>query len=832
MASISQIVTENFLSFAGEKMVYSEGISRLEYAQRFGELYGREPTWQNFSYGKVHNLSEIVEFLVMLTKGAITKDQESNPGEHLLLKNRPLCEWKAVEWKGFRSRLNTIQMSLLRCDASASIDDIYRGDSENSAIDESRSQNKWFTTRLIRVLDLLTLHETLAPFRQVLENMSTVSGDEALLPMSLPKELAEQFIETIDIIDGGSEEQTRLLQKAFCSLLKNERTNTFHSPATMRRIFDDPTRNYSFTRLFNRVDKLIRQWVSIVFKEPIAIDTDVSNAARAPNSTGAVESENEGAQARALKRLQRSRARLKDRVTDPLAEAVFVANRARGNRKRKQRNHIPYDDDDDDDEDDEILEDTDEMYKKYFGERTWNGISELRASMAQHSQNIETVRSSLHRSIGPSSDMLQPVVTVKSISREHQSILLAKGWKLGRWEEVGIQHNEIHPDPVMLRDNVHHQHQHQPQVGAHNHHNATPKKTRLHRNVTPKKKGSSPFSRTMSVPNLSRISEIDNKPMVDDPPLRENMEESMTFLKKLFSHQQEGGITFPTTLLSPPDSRILINQRLSPDDKKDTSPYGSSMDYSPGRRHKSESNELRSSEVVVQTPSVQNYDEKSLYLDELEETHQLCLHNAEISKNCNEAEKENIWNLLAETALALTEMNEDGKDFNGWGGKGGGALGIDMINNFFDYYEALGDVQMLATMFCVLKGRKTNDQSIKRPCLLPHSREKIYDTYIIRYGELLYSWGLLNTRAELNKHLRRKYEQTDFQIQSTEDMKEERFDLGVAMSCPDVTMKSIQGRTIATAVEILHSDALFVTLQYAVFSPSAKCVNTVGIFAI
>jgi len=337
-------------------MVYSEGISRPEYAQRFGELYGREPTWQNFSYGKVHNLSEIVEFLVMLTKGAITKDQESNPGEHLLLKNRPLCEWKAVEWKGFRSRLNTIQMSLLRCDASASIDDIYRGDSENSAIDESRSQNKWFTTRLIRVLDLLTLHETLAPFRQVLENMSTVSGDEALLPMSLPKELAEQFIETIDIIDGGSEEQTRLLQKAFCSLLKNERTNTFHSPATMRRIFDDPTRNYSFTRLFNRVDKLIRQWVSIVFKEPIAIDTDVSNAARAPNSTGAVESENEGAQARALKRLQRSRARLKDRVTDPLAEAVFVANRARGNRKRKQRNHIPYDDDDDDDEDEEEQE--------------------------------------------------------------------------------------------------------------------------------------------------------------------------------------------------------------------------------------------------------------------------------------------------------------------------------------------------------------------------------------------------------------------------------------------------------------------------------------------
>ena len=201
-------------------------------------------------------------------------------------------------------------------------------------------------------------------------------------------------------------------------------------------------------------------------------------------------------------------------------------------------------DEDEDEEDDEIMEDTDEMYKKYFGGRSWNGFSELRASMA-HGQNIETVRSSLHRSIGPSSDMLQPVVTVKSISCENQSILLAKGWKLGRWEEVEI-HNEIHPDPI-LQDIVHRQ----PQV-VHNH-NLTPKKMRFHRNFTPKK-GSSPFSRTMSVPDLSRISEID-KPM-DDPPFRENMEESMTFLKKLFSHQQEGGITFPTTLLSPPDSRI------------------------------------------------------------------------------------------------------------------------------------------------------------------------------------------------------------------------------------------------------------------------------------
>ena len=148
------------------------------------------------------------------------------------------------------------------------------------------------------------------------------------------------------------------MQKTFRSLLKNERTNTFHSPAAMRTIFDNPTRNFSFTLLFKRVDKLIREWVSIVLKEPIAVDTDVSSTrtTRTINSTGAIESENESAHARALKRLQRSRARLKDRVTDPLAEAMVVANRARG--KRKQRNHIPYDDDEDDDNEEEQEEES------------------------------------------------------------------------------------------------------------------------------------------------------------------------------------------------------------------------------------------------------------------------------------------------------------------------------------------------------------------------------------------------------------------------------------------------------------------------------------------
>lgn len=193
---------------------------------------------------------------------------------------------------------------------------------------------------------------------------------------------------------------------------------------------------------------------------------------------------------------------------------------------------------DDEGEDDELMEDTDEIYKRYFGGRSWKGFSEIRTSMAQ-TQSIESSRSMLHRSICPSSDMLQPVVTVNVVVHESQNILLAKGWKLGRWED-GDVHRDADLD-LKSENSV----QRQPRLL--NNQDKTPKK------------GSSSFSRTMSVPDLSRASEI-NRPM-DDPSFRENMEESMTFLKKLFSHQQEGDITFPTTLLSPPDSKIckLVN---------------------------------------------------------------------------------------------------------------------------------------------------------------------------------------------------------------------------------------------------------------------------------
>jgi hypothetical protein len=130
-------------------------------------------------------------------------------------------------------------------------------------------------------------------------------------------------------------------------------------------------------------------------------------------------------------------------------------------------------------------------------------------------------------------------------------------------------------------------------------------------------------------------------------------------------------------------------------------------------------------------------------------------------------------------------MNDDDKIFGGWGGKGGGALGVDTIAHFFDYYEKLGDVQMLATMFCVLSGGHRNENNRNHSFLLLKGREAVYDTYIIRYAELLYSWGLLNVRAELNKHLKYPPAQNEYLFQSGEDEgKKKQTGLRIACLCP------------------------------------------------
>ena len=127
-----------------------------------------------------------------------------------------------------------------------------------------------------------------------------------------------------------------------------------------------------------------------------------------------------------------------------------------------------------------------------------------------------------------------------------------------------------------------------------------------------------------------------------------------------------------------------------------------------------------------------------------------CLHNAEVCINLGQTEKANVWKLLSQMAENVLEDEHD--NFNGWGGAYGGSLGHDLVSSLVHFYEAQGDVQMLATVVCVLGGghRKKVADGFS---LLPVSHLERYDSYIRRYADVLYGWKLMSIRAELNKHL-------------------------------------------------------------------------------
>ena len=140
--------------------------------------------------------------------------------------------------------------------------------------------------------------------------------------------------------------------------------------------------------------------------------------------------------------------------------------------------------------------------------------------------------------------------------------------------------------------------------------------------------------------------------------------------------------------------------------------------------------------------------------------------NAEVCLEFNQREKARVWELLS---LVSTETSsEDACD--GWGRPCHSALSRKLVTRLIDFYECSGDVQMLATMVCVLsggvsgvKGRGDGDgdgDGDRKPedddddnSLLPLHKKTNFDRYITQYSKLLHSWECLSTKTELLKHL-------------------------------------------------------------------------------
>lgn len=171
-------------------------------------------------------------------------------------------------------------------------------------------------------------------------------------------------------------------------------------------------------------------------------------------------------------------------------------------------------------------------------------------------------------------------------------------------------------------------------------------------------------------------------------------------------------------------------------------------------------------------------------------TLQLCRQNAEVCEKHGQTEKAKTWSYLGETIQNHMEEFE-ADSFSGWGGSGGGALGRNLAANVLQYYEAEGDIQMVATIVCVLgSGQRKAPVRDERSFLLSPDQDAKYDMYIRRYADMLYSWHLSAKRAELSKHLVQllpKVQDARIYLERGDGKAEEKKS-GVKITLPDGTL--------------------------------------------
>eukprot|EP00980_Cylindrotheca_fusiformis_P009435 scaffold2065_cov107-Cylindrotheca_fusiformis.AAC.5 len=412
----------------------------------------------------------------------------------------------------------------------------------------------------------------------------------------------------------------------------------------------------------------------------------------------------------------------------------------------------------------------DHLYNRYFGSTAWKGTVEKGGNDGSHRrQNSESSAATPTRKtvpfVGPSYDMLAPVVRVTheldSAIVSHQSLELAQGWELGVWQAPTFSGSLESAKGKEERSNL--------SIFELETASLLPDQELPHYRFlspNPPAKGSSTMSRTKSDPSMSfkslaqrlRASNMDEKGVHGgEYSVRPSMEDSMKFLKKLFSHQHDVAGSFPN-MLSPPDNPLQWDRHSS-----SVSNIQSLDDLSPDKAIDESRQTVAKSEGYGSSSSTKKRDlgvytlrkesmkgEVGREVEVLRSIKDICLHNAEVCTSVGETNKEGVWNLLAQTV-----DGQIGNKESGWGGAGGGALGMDLVSGLLEYYERLGDAQMLATMFCVLSGGFRSPLQSGSPKLLPQGQDEKYDAYIRKYAELLYAWGLLSVRAELNKHLLR-----------------------------------------------------------------------------
>lgn len=230
----------------------------------------------------------------------------------------------------------------------------------------------------------------------------------------------------------------------------------------------------------------------------------------------------------------------------------------------------------------------------------------------------------------------------------------------------------------------------------------------------------------------------------------------MVFLKKLVNYQQESAGF--RGLMSPPDDPNMQQRTARP------------------TRSQVPSGPIKQGAYVLRRSKATNDCN-------LEAIKLVCEHNAKVSADAGEHEKAETWKLLAQVVTGRIHMTSAGK----WRPKRSVALGSGLVRLLLEYYEKVGDVQMLSTIVCVLRQEKRVDEA-DSTSLLPEETQGQYDCYLRRYADLLYSWGLLSLRAQINKRLRFVFESRD--VFGVPSMSNEGGGITIFTECPHCHQRS------------------------------------------
>ncbi|KAG7369198.1 hypothetical protein IV203_031941 [Nitzschia inconspicua] len=314
MTSVIDKVTEDTLALYGHLAIFSDGMERLKYYQAFTELY-RRSGFSDVEIGLVSSYSEIADFLALMT---FAKEQPEDASDLTdVPKSTPLNTWKVDDWKAAADAIKGMHERLLRQDANSTLEELEKEGEDDQQNFETANEPA-FSKCFYNILKFLTFHSYLSPFRKTFEEYADANaGKETQFE---PLFVSEKFLKEYRNAVASSKDEK--IQNAMNRLLNSDK-DAFRSTHDIVRLLNDPNEVFSFAKLLKRTNKLLRAWAETALGEPKMAELYLhgSNA-----GTKQKLREKEG-----VMRLQRSRARLNEKVVDPLPRAATIAGKARRN---------------------------------------------------------------------------------------------------------------------------------------------------------------------------------------------------------------------------------------------------------------------------------------------------------------------------------------------------------------------------------------------------------------------------------------------------------------------------------------------------------------------